>query len=120
MRPVRQFAGGGAAALALAFSGHALDQAVGSPERAPQAAPVASVCAEDAPCWTWSRMGNRSRGVLVDGARRVVGPCTFRRFVIAGLVDRQAEPLRGDSWAIEHGCGDAPQLGIHASGVVEG
>jgi hypothetical protein len=131
MRPVQDFAGGGAIALAfvgLCVTGDRLGHELrASTETAPvvrtaaiRTIDLAPRCVEDDACWTWSTMGNHRRGVLVSGARRVVGPCTYRKLVLAGLVDRKAEPLRGDSWAIQHGCGDASQLSIHPTGVVEG
>lgn len=67
---------------------------------------TASACQEDAPCWTWSRMGNRQRGVVLrDGSRVVVGPCRYAWLVQGGRLDRtRTVLLRGDSWAIRHGC----------------
>lgn len=73
-------------------------------------------CAEDSPCWTWSRMGNRKREVVtLSGNVRVVGPCRFARMWASGhigysiVVDGHRyggmlEPMRGDAWARAHGC----------------
>ena len=63
-----------------------------------------AACMEDAACWSWSTMGNRSRAVTtLRGQRIIVGPCYFRRLAEADLI--RYKPLRGDYWAITHGCG---------------
>jgi len=69
---------------------------------AAHAQPAQERCQEDAPCWTWSTMGNRHRGVvLADGRRVVVGPCGFAR----ARIDWQRTPrLRGDATARRGGC----------------
>jgi hypothetical protein len=64
-------------------------------------------CQEGDPCWSWSQMGNRKRGVvdLRTGLRVVVGPCAFRRLWMNG--DANLVPnarLKGDWYAIKHGC----------------
>lgn len=58
-------------------------------------------CAEDAPCWTWSTMGNHSRGVvLTDGRRVVVRPCRFAQLDRAHGIDwTRTSRLRGDATA---------------------
>jgi hypothetical protein len=58
-------------------------------------------CVEDDACWTWSTMGNRSRGVvLTDGRRVVVRPCRFARLDARGRIDWQRSPrLKGDATA---------------------
>lgn len=65
-------------------------------------------CQEDAPCWVWSRMGDHKRGVvdLRTNALVVVGPCAFRRLWMHGNARlwSQADRMRGDWWAIHHGC----------------
>lgn len=65
-------------------------------------------CAEDDACWVWSRMGNRQRGVYVarkHGVRHVVvGPCRFAHLAKRGKLDSTTPHLRGDAWAIRHGC----------------
>lgn len=78
-----------------------------------------STCAEDASCWTWSRMGNQARGVVLKRSAPRVGeriagkgrawrrvtPCTFREASRRGFIDWQRTPrLRGDAWARRHGC----------------
>lgn len=77
---------------------------------------VASVpCMEDAPCWTWSRMGNHQRGVVTThGTPLVVGPCRFARLYRAHVIRYSVtldgvryplmDRLRGDAWALRHGC----------------
>ena len=68
-------------------------------------ATLASPCMEDEPCWTWSRMGNRTRGVVTRyGNPLVVGPCRFARMHRAHRLDPHNERMRGDAWAIVHGC----------------
>jgi len=65
--------------------------------------PNVDTCREDMPCWAWSRMGNRKRGVLLaDGRRVIVGPCGFKRLHDRGKVHGQK--IRGDAWAVQHGC----------------
>jgi hypothetical protein len=62
-------------------------------------------CQEDEPCWSWPEMGTRSRGVVLrSGARAVVGPCRYRRLARGGLLDGSTPRLRGDRWALRHGC----------------
>jgi hypothetical protein len=84
--------------LALAGGGQAPERAV----------PVAAVtrCAEDDACWTWSRMGNRRRGIVTRwGTPLVVGPCRFARLRRAGRVDYpRFARMKGDAWAMQHGC----------------
>lgn len=73
----------------------------------PHPAPVpAIVCQEDAPCWTWSTMGNRKRGVVLDnGQRIVVNPCQFRTLTLIGWTDTRRTPkLRGDYTALHARC----------------
>ena len=79
-------------------------------------ATLSPTCAEDAPCWVWSRMGNHRRGIVtLSGNVRVVGPCAFQRLWrgghirysvrVGGKVYRNMlERMRGDAWAIAHGC----------------
>lgn len=70
---------------------------------------------EDSPTWVWSKCGNRKRGVMVayrtaHGVaykRLIVGPCGYRRLSTRHLVSRVTPRLRGDWWAIHHGCGRA-------------
>lgn len=75
---------------------------------APGYAPASrTVCHEDRPCWIWSRMGNRRRGVVtMRGTPIVVGPCTYARLWRAGSLDRthRSQRMRGDWWALLHGC----------------
>jgi hypothetical protein len=71
-------------------------------------------CQEDQPCWVWSKMGNRKRGIVTAwGDSRVVGPCGFRREYDRSrkvgmgryfLRTNRIEGLRGDYWALRHGC----------------
>ncbi|MEJ7786174.1 MAG: hypothetical protein WKF96_15315 [Solirubrobacteraceae bacterium] len=69
-----------------------------------QPSTAAPRCQEDAPCWTWSTMANRHRGVVLsDGRRVVVGPCGFAR--AAARIDWQRTPhMRGDATARRGGC----------------
>ena len=55
-------------------------------------------CAEDAPCWTWSTMGNRQRGITLKGGKHVVvKPLRFAQLWDAGRIDwRKSAHLRGD------------------------
>lgn len=70
-----------------------------------KAAMAADRCVEDMPCWTWSTMGNHKRGVVSDAGRRVVvGPCRFTRMARRGTLDSSTPHLRGDRWALRHGC----------------
>lgn len=89
-------------AVACAAAAGTPDVAAGQPTRAPRCG------AEDAPTWTWSRCGNHRRGVidLRTGLRVVVGPCAFRRLWLHGDADlsRASERMRGDWYAIQHGC----------------
>lgn len=131
MHPITQAAGGGAvffAALALAATGAKFGEEL-SASTVPTVDPapvraltidIGARCAEDSPCWTWSRMGIRQRGVIVNGAARVVSPCTYRKLRVAGLIDARTEHLRGDAWAMKHGCGDDASVSVHPTGVVEG
>lgn len=57
-------------------------------------------CQEDDPCWTWLTMGDLHRGVLVDGRKRVVGPCGFAHLVRAHRLDVDSPHLRGDYTAL--------------------
>lgn len=61
----------------------------------------ASRCAEDAPCWSWSTMGDHARGVtLKDGRHVVVRPCRFAQLDRAKRIDWQRTPrLKGDAVA---------------------
>jgi hypothetical protein len=57
-------------------------------------------CHEDSPCWVWSKMGNKQRGVNVDGKRLIVKPCTYAELARTHQLDIDTtEPLRGDWWA---------------------
>jgi hypothetical protein len=122
VRALEQMSVGGAVALAVAAIGagtHAMDSQAGSVPARVVSAPVhvTHLCAEDDPCWTWSRMGNRRRGVIVDGRRRVVGPCGYAQLRVAGLLDAGNARLRGDAWALSHGCASGPV--VPPSGTVE-
>jgi hypothetical protein len=67
----------------------------------------AGSCAEDAPCWVWSTMGNHKRSVATrDGAWHVVvGPCRFARLAHGDYIDWSRTPhLRGDWTARRIGC----------------
>jgi hypothetical protein len=59
-----------------------------------------------AACWTWSRMGNRRRGIVTRwGTPLVVGPCRFAKLRRAGRVDYpRFARMKGDAWAMQHGC----------------
>jgi hypothetical protein len=74
---------------------------------APNADASAPRCQEDAPCWHWPTMGNHKRGIVtMNGTPLVVGPCRFARMMRAGNIDYQpTDYLRGDRWAMRHGCG---------------
>ncbi len=64
-------------------------------------------CLEDQPCWSWSTMGNLSRGVFVHGRKsvRVVEPCRFAALDFHGKIDWTRTPrLKGDGFARKHGC----------------
>jgi hypothetical protein len=130
MHPIKQMAGGaaiGAVALGLAAGAGSLIPSDAPTQRALTAhtttIDVVARCAEDDPCWTWSRMGNRRRGVLdlSTGQRVVVGPCTFRHMWLNGNADvsSASERMRGDWWAIHHGCDSLTVVGVHANGIVE-
>lgn len=71
-------------------------------------AATAPACQEDAPCWRWPTMGDHKRGVFIaqrHGTRHaVVGPCRFARLAKSGRLDSTTPRLRGDGWAINHGC----------------
>ena len=65
-------------------------------------------CLEDEPCWRWSTMGNRKRGIISvrSGRRVIVGPCRFARMRMRGAIDWRRTPhIRGDLYAIRYGCG---------------
>lgn len=64
-------------------------------------------CFEDQPCWTWSTMGNRKRGIVLAGSRRhkVVGVCAFKRLDRRGRIDwHRTDRIRGDMSARRHKC----------------
>lgn len=88
-----------AAALALMFA--AADR-LGDSFRAT----AAIRCTEDMPCWSWSTMGNHRRGIVSKfGNRRVVAPCQFARLAREGMIDwKSSGRMRGDGWAMRHGC----------------
>lgn len=76
---------------------------------------AATMCAEDAPCWTWSTMGNRKRGVVtMHGTPLTVGPCRFARLVrthvvrfnvrVDGHTYRVNDRMRGDALAMKAIC----------------
>jgi len=60
---------------------------------------AAAPCHEDQPCWVWSKMGNKQRGVYVDGKLYVVMPCTYANLAHAHRLDKTNVKLRGDVWA---------------------
>lgn len=104
-----------AVAYMLAFVAAMATLTVGGTQ-AMAAAPA--TCAEDAPCWSWSTMGNHRRGVVtLHGNVRIVGPCTFARWMHTGRIAysvrvdghtyRTLERMRGDAWAIRYGCASA-------------
>lgn len=129
MRAALEMAGGAALACAVIGAGVALggNYAESEPERVATVAPAPTLtidlpdpCEEDDPCWTWPTMGHHNRGVYVRGQLRVVNACTYRKLRVAGLLDARTERLRGDAWAVKHGCGDDARLAVHPTGVVEG
>lgn len=69
-------------------------------------------CNEDQPCWVWSQMGNRKRGVGVAyHAKRgirikhlVVGPCRYQLLALNNYLTSDTPRLKGDSYALNHGC----------------
>jgi hypothetical protein len=101
------------AVLAITMAATALAEVFAAPAQA------AATCQEDEPCWTWSTMGNRHRGIVtLSGNARVVGPCTFQRLYRTGHIAYSVavggkrysgllERMRGDVWAIAHGCDHA-------------
>lgn len=128
--PIKQAIGGAAVFAAVLGLGAAGGSLVPEDAPAPRAIPLhtttvdlATRCAEDDPCWTWSRMGARRRSVLdlSTGQRVVVSPCTFRHMWINGNADVSgaAERMRGDWWAIHHGCDAVTVVGIYPTGLVE-
>jgi hypothetical protein len=132
VHPIKQFAGGGAVALAVcaisASTGSMLPSDAPTPRSLPSSTTTVDIvarCAEDDPCWTWSRMGNHRRAVLdlASGRRVVVSPCTFRHMWMNGnaALSKRSEQMRGDWWAIHHGCDPAPgqSVYIHPTGLTE-
>lgn len=77
-----------------------------TPSDAPHAG---TTCVEDASCWTWSRMGNRMRGIVsLRGTRVVVGTCRFQRMMMRRTHAQRVimgYGMKGDAWAMRHGCG---------------
>ena len=66
-------------------------------------------CYEDEPCWSWPTMGNLQRGVFVKDRKRrvIVNACQYAVLVELSLIDRKRTVrLRGDRFAINHGCDD--------------
>lgn len=63
---MREFVGGGLAAIAVTGAGWGLAQVLKSDDPAPRPAPIVRTapvrCAEDDPCWNCSTMGNRVCG----------------------------------------------------------
>jgi hypothetical protein len=67
---------------------------------------AAAQCMEDEPCWKWSRMGNRKRGVVLDGRLVIVGRCRFARLVFNdrlkfGNGETETTQLPGDGYALK-------------------
>jgi hypothetical protein len=97
-------------AAAWVFAGVAIVAVVGpSAEARPaEAARHRTSCVEDAPCWSWSQMGNRRRGIVTAwGTPKVVGPCGYRREVLRtppSMRKLLGRKLKGDRWALRHGC----------------
>jgi hypothetical protein len=61
------------------------------------AAPSRARCAEDMPCWNWSVMGDRQRGVVTMwGTPKVVTCGSLRWLVRHGDLDPGTPWLRGD------------------------
>jgi hypothetical protein len=132
MHPIKQALGGAAIGAVVLGGGAAAGSLI--PSYAPTqrtvvshttTVDIAARCAEDDPCFTWSKMGDRRRGVLdlASGRRVVVGPCTFRHMWMNGNADlsKSSERMRGDWWAIHHGCGSQPgqSVVVHAAGFTE-
>lgn len=91
------------AGLALMFGSAS---ALGEQFAAPASAAIR--CHEDQACWSWSTMGNHKRGVVtMAGNRRIVGPCQFERLVREHWIDLRGQRMKGDAWAIDHGCAKA-------------
>ena len=69
-----------------------------------------TVVFEDDPCWNWATMGNRKRGVVtVWGTPINVGPCRFAKLRRAHrLTYAPIDHMRGDVWAMRHGCDARP------------
>ena len=68
--------------------------------------PTPAKCTEDMSCWSWSTMGNRSRGIVtMHGTPMVVGPCRFKRLMNGGMIDyRTSDVMRGDRPAMRMRC----------------
>lgn len=67
----------------------------------------ANPCAEDNPCWAWSTMGDRHRGIVdAWGNPRVVGPCEFVYRKRHGMLSPGLDHMRGDRFA-RRACGGA-------------
>lgn len=90
------------AGLALAADGGNVEPA--------DAAPRASVCQEDQPCWNWVTMGNRRRGIVTrSGGRMIVNGCQFQRLMNSGRIDyRPRDVMRGDFTAMRLKCRPIP------------
>lgn len=68
---------------------------------------VPANCQEDMPCWTWSKMGNMTRGVYLwsYGERAVVDACYFAYLDHIGRINwRRTKRLKGDQFARANGC----------------
>lgn len=83
-----------AATAALAVAG---DAAASTPQSAIR-------CVEDAPCWTWSKMGNHKRGIVTAyGTPKIVGPSGYRRIWFdtpRSMRHLLGPKMKGDAWAI--------------------
>lgn len=61
-----------------------------------------SRCEEGEPCWSWSKMGNKRRGVVLTygGGRRVVSPRGFCKLDRSYRIDWHETPvMKGDAYA---------------------
>lgn len=118
MHPIKQFAGGGAIALAVC------GVSAGFGSLIPADAPPQRVLVQPAASVTLpARWTKRSVLDLSTGRRVVVSPCTFRHMWMNGNADlsKSSERMRGDWWAIHHGCDPAPgqSVYLHPTGLTE-
>jgi len=85
------------ALMCVAFLAPSAAPALASPLSAPAGG---TACLEDMPCFNWTKMGNRKRGVVTMwGTMKVVGCGDFRWLVRHGDLDERSTPWLVGDWS---------------------